>query len=82
MFARIHGNDMAFGSFNVIVVGDLAQLPPVRASPVFYSSVWHLFYPLFLQQPKRQLHDKSFYDMLEEIRFGSRRQHVTKLTCP
>jgi ATP-dependent exoDNAse (exonuclease V) alpha subunit len=76
MFGRIHGNDMAFGGINVIAVGDLAQLPPVRASPVFHSSVWHLFYPLFLRQPKRQHQDESFYRMLEEIRLGNISQNT------
>ena len=76
MFGRIHENDMAFGGINVIAVGDLAQLPPVRASPVFHSSVWHLFYPLFLRQPRRQDQDRNFYDMLEEIRFGNISQHT------
>jgi len=46
LFARIHENNLAFGGINVILLGDLAQLPPVRAHPVFYSAVWHLFYPL------------------------------------
>jgi len=76
MFGRIHENDMAFGGINIIVVGDLAQLPPVRASPVFHSSVWHLFYPLFLRQPKRQHQDENFYQMLEEIRFGNISQNT------
>jgi len=70
MFARIHNSDIAFGGINVILVGDLAQLPPVRGEYVFYSSVWHLFYPLFLHEPQRQYDDQQFYQMLEEIRFG------------
>ena len=71
MFARIHGNDLAFGGINVIVIGDLAQLPPVRALSVFYSPIWHLFYPLFLRQSRRQQEDVEFYNILEEIRFGN-----------
>ncbi|GBC10072.1 hypothetical protein RclHR1_09310007 [Rhizophagus clarus] len=30
LFARIHNSNIAFGGISVIVVGDLAQLPPVR----------------------------------------------------
>jgi len=71
LFAQIHGNSIAFGGINVILVGDLAQLPPVRGLSVFYSSVWHLFYPLFLRKSKRQQEDNDFYDMLEQIRFGN-----------
>jgi hypothetical protein len=70
MFAHIHGTTMAFGGINIIVVGDLAQLPPVRGLTVFHSTVWHLFYPLFLRHSKRQ-EDIEFYNMLEEIRFGN-----------
>ena len=39
MFATIHNNTIAFGSINIVVVGDLAQLPPVTGSLVFRSSV-------------------------------------------
>lgn len=76
LFAYIHGNTLAFGGINVIVVGDLAQLPPVKGSTVFHSTVWHLFYPLFLHQPKRQLDDPSFFNILQEIRFGNISQNT------
>ena len=70
LFARIHNSDIAFGGISVIVVGDLAQLPPVRGEFVFYSSVWQLFYPLFLHKSQRQHDDEEYCQMLEEIRFG------------
>src|SRR5438046_6402841 len=70
LFARIHTSDIAFGGISVIVVGDLAQLPPVRGEAVFYSSVWQLFYPLFLHKSQRQHDDEEYCQMLEEIRFG------------
>ena len=71
LFARIHNSDIAFGGISVIVVGDLAQLPPVGATQVFHSVVWHLFFPLFLRQPRRQQSDIIFYQILEEIRLGN-----------
>ena len=51
MFAAIHDNNIAFGVISVVVVGDLLQLPPVTGSLVLKSSVWKLFYPLFLRKP-------------------------------
>jgi hypothetical protein len=41
LFANIHNNDIAFGGINIMVVGDLAQLPPVGATQVFHSTTWH-----------------------------------------
>src|SRR5436305_9057909 len=71
MFARIHYNAIPFGRINIIVVGDLAQLPPVTGQPVFHSAVWSLFYPLFLTIPQRQNGDMTFYQILEEVRNGT-----------
>ena len=71
MFAQIHNNSICFGGLSVIVVGDLAQLPPVRATPIFHSSIWHEFYPLFLYQSQRQQSDLQFFHMLQEIRLGN-----------
>jgi hypothetical protein len=70
MFAKIHQNSTAFGGINVIVIGDLAQLPPVKGPPVYKASVWKLFKPLFLKEPKRHKENSEFYKMLQEIRFG------------
>ena len=70
LFSVIQQQTIAFGGLNVIVVGDLAQLPPVTGLPVYKSSEWKLFYPLFLSQPQRQIKDKEYYDALQEIRLG------------
>ena len=70
MFSVIQQQTIAFGGLNVIVVGDLAQLPPVTGLPVYKSSEWKLFYPLFLRQPQRQIQDKEYYNTLQEIRLG------------
>jgi ATP-dependent DNA helicase PIF1 len=70
MFSIIQQQTIAFGGLNVIVVGDLAQLPPVTGLPVYKSSEWKLFYPLFLRQPQRQIQDEEYYNALQEIRLG------------
>ena len=62
LFASIHNNDLAFGGNNIIVVGDLAQLPQYAVN--LFSN------PLFLTQPRRQQSDANFYQMLQEIRLG------------
>ena len=71
MFSIIKQVTIAFGGINVIVAGDLAQLPPVTGLPVYKLSEWKLFYPLFLKEPQRQSHDKEYYNILQEIRMGN-----------
>jgi ATP-dependent DNA helicase PIF1 len=71
LFAYIHHNAYPFGGINVIVLGDLAQLPPVRGTQVFKSSVWKAFYPLFLREPQRQSQNSDYYKLLQNIRFGN-----------
>src|SRR5262249_50185179 len=70
MFERIHNSHQPFGGKNVIVVGDLGQLPPVQGSQVFFSPVWQLFYPIFLTTSHRQGDDRIFFDILQKIRIG------------
>ena len=48
----------------------MAQLPPVTGLPVYKSSEWKLFYPLFLKQPQRQNQDIKYYNILQKIRLG------------
>lgn len=71
LFASLHNNALPFGGVNVIVVGDLAQLPPITGQPVFRATVWALFYPLFLKSPQRQHNDPIFFQMLQEVRMGN-----------
>jgi len=71
LFANLHDNARPFGGINVIVVGDLAQLPPVTGQPVFHAAAWQSFHPLFLRAPQRQNNDNEFYQMLEEIRINN-----------
>jgi len=61
MFSDIQQKTIAFGGLNIIVVGDLAQLPPVTGLQVYKSSEWKLFYPLFLKEPQCQNQDQEFY---------------------
>jgi hypothetical protein len=48
LFGRLHSVHRQFGKVNVILVGDLFQLPPVSGSLVFNSPIWNLFYPLLI----------------------------------
>ncbi|CAG8558468.1 12505_t:CDS:2 [Ambispora leptoticha] len=68
LFANLHENSIAFSGINVIVVGDLAQLPPITSQYVFCATVWTLFYPLFLRTSQCQNNDLQFYALLEEVR--------------
>lgn len=70
IFEIIKGNNTAFGGISVVVVGDLAQLPPVSGTQVFKSSVWSVFHPLFLKESRRQSSDPTFYKLLNEVRTG------------
>src|SRR6185312_5097640 len=47
-FAKLHNSHKPFSGINVLVTGDLFQLPPVHGTAVFNSPIWQLFYPLFL----------------------------------
>src|SRR6185369_6306184 len=87
IFASIHTNMKIFGGIPTLLVGDLAQLPPINGEPIFYSQVWMRFFPLFLGRPQRQKTDPEFYDLLQELRFGhlsekSKNLIMTKANTP
>jgi ATP-dependent exoDNAse (exonuclease V) alpha subunit len=71
IFGRLHNTHRPFGNVNVILIGDLFQLPPVTGSAVFHAPVWRLFYPLILSTSHRQGDDYQFFRMLEELRLGN-----------
>ncbi|GFT88064.1 ATP-dependent DNA helicase PIF1 [Nephila pilipes] len=70
--------DEPFGGINVIVFGDLMQLPPVRGLQVFQKPnsqllslhLWRLFGLVELTQNMRQQGDTSFVDLLNALRVG------------
>ena len=73
-----------FGGINVMLVGDLLQLPPIRQSQVFQSPedkhcqglekakpLWNELTPMILKHNHRQGKDKAYADLLNRIRTGS-----------
>lgn len=70
LFEFLHKNNNPFGGINIILVGDLAQLPAVSGSSIYQSPIWKLFYPLFLREPQRQNQDIEFFNLLQKIRMG------------
>ncbi|CAJ0835293.1 1706_t:CDS:2 [Entrophospora sp. SA101] len=71
MFSGIHQIFAPFGGINVILIGDLAQLPPINGHPVYKSPIWKVFYPIFLCHSHRQQNDPFFYNVLQKIRLGN-----------
>ena len=51
-------NNLIFGGIPTLVIGDLAQLPPVCPSQVFRSPIWKKIFPLFLTTPPRDKNRK------------------------
>ncbi|GBB91982.1 hypothetical protein RclHR1_19480001, partial [Rhizophagus clarus] len=70
LFAKIHKNSLPFGGIPTLLIGDLAQLPPVNGKQVFFAPEWLEFFPLFLTTSHRQCEDMLFYKILQEIRVG------------
>ena len=71
LFAKVHKNTIPFGGIPTLLVGDLAQLPPINGKQVFHAPEWHEFFPLFLTTSHRQDEDKLFYNILQEVRVGN-----------
>src|SRR6266540_2928399 len=70
MFCELHNCALPFGGIMVLLVGDLAQLPPINTPFVFKSISWQFFMPLFLSISRRQLEDMEFFEILQQIRFN------------
>jgi len=71
-------NELPFAGKSILVCGDLYQLPPVMAKPVFDTEglmisvykLWHLFKLAELSESMRQRGDTVFVDLLNDIRVG------------
>ena len=70
IFSQIKSNSIPFGGVPVLLLGDLAQLPPINGTPVFKAAIWKEFFPIFLTTPHRQGQDIQFYQLLQELRVG------------
>ena len=81
---QIKQSQELFGGIDVILVGDLMQLPPVQGKYVFQPPVhkqyrafhdclplWNQFDPFLLQHNHRQGESKSWSETLNRIREGS-----------
>ena len=73
---ELHDPVKPFGGISVIIIGDLYQLPPVRAAMICEPrstcpDLWQLFtrYPLTLNM--RQREDPTFFNVLQELRVGA-----------
>ena len=72
-------DQVPFAGKSILVCGDLYQLPPVMAHPVFSTDgflismfkLWHLFKLAELDEIMRQQGDKTFINLLNNIRVGN-----------
>lgn len=71
-------DDEAFGGLNIMLFGDLMQLPPVKGAQVFDQPVrflpaphlWRYFRLVELTENMRQQGDTCFADLLNALRIG------------
>ena len=68
----LRGNSKPFGGVQVVLVGDLYQLPPVEGRYCFQSPLWTKchFEICELTQNMRQKDDEPFMEMLKRLRLG------------
>lgn len=75
---QLKNNEEVFGGINVIVFGDLFQLPPVRGHQVFNQPphmkpavhLWEFFSLCELNENMRQKGDNTFINILNALRIG------------
>jgi len=65
--------DEPFGGVQMILVGDLFQLPPIEGNYCFLAHDWDAcgFSTFLLRQNMRQKDDMEFAEMLERLRWGN-----------
>ena len=67
----ISGSNQPFGGFNIIVIGDLYQLRPVKGAPIFeHRTLWRLFSFKHLSENVRQSSDREYGRLLHRARLG------------
>src|SRR4051812_31276782 len=59
LFAKLHNKPIEFSGIPILLIGDLAQLPPVKGAQIFFLPIWKIFFPLFLTFSRRQQNDLS-----------------------
>lgn len=69
---RFRSKNQMFGGIQVILFGDLAQLPPVTGDSVVHAKVWDHFskHTALLTDVFRQ-NDDTFVDLLHRVRLGN-----------
>lgn len=75
---QLKNNIEPFGGINILVFGDLMQLPPVRGKQVFQqperllpaTHFWRLLTLVELKENMRQHSDTTFIDILNALRVG------------
>lgn len=80
---------LLFGSVNVLLFGDIMQLPPVKGhwcymQPSWYSAeihLWQQFSFCELTTNMRQRSDTEFIDLLNKLRFGEVTMLQLELLC-
>ncbi|XP_054706995.1 uncharacterized protein LOC129216803 [Uloborus diversus] len=85
---QLKNTDNFFGGLNILVFGDLMQLPPVRGRQIFQqpehmipaTDLWKLFSLVELVDNMRQQGDMLFVDLLNALRIGElSAQHMAVL---
>ena len=68
---EIFGSSDAFGGFNVIVVGDLHQLKPIKGKPIYTNHIlWRIFHYMQLSGNVRQSQDPAYGRLFTRTRLG------------
>ena len=73
---KIRKDDRPFGGLQIVVIGDVLQLPPVKDDPAFLSEVWTdkmNFTPFYFYTPKRY-DDEKYFSLLCRLREGKVKQ--------
>lgn len=71
--AIVRQEDAAFGGVQMVVVGDLCQLPPLSGAYCFRSAAWREadFHTIALEANMRQKEDPVFVRLLAALRWGT-----------